>query len=546
MWPFSELGMDPVADERAVKRAYAARLKLTRPEDDAEAFQSLVAARDRAIQMIRAGWTPAPRPPAWDDDEDDEDEVETEDRSGIPVPSETGAARDSRPATAVDLSDTTGGILVPAEPLGHVAGPAPSASAEPATAPEAPFRPVEPPAEAAPAPREPPRLATSRAAIEAGIRERLERLATIQGLADEGGWRRLVDALEDLDFTGRLSFETGIAIRLDGLLRGMPTSPETDRVIALVSDAFGWSADSRRLARLIGRADRCPLVVAVERLGYTVPPRWTEDGFPLVEPADIEAYLGSGEHRLVAYYAKARATQTLPLGWSWTAFLFPAGWAAWRASMALAAAASFVIVAIVGRYFEPLETADAARAFTAFLAALLVGRAGLALVADRLQILRLARLVARADAKHPGRGEARREWLAARRRSGILVGWAMGAAFFVLVDLYGLGALWSGFDLGGAAVERVTGEKDPSLFEKMRVAAFLQHRNRVLGRIDEILEEARRSERGVDLTAFRQEARASIRAAGIDDYWGIARHYLDRAMKLRDTPNPIVPVETDG
>ncbi len=50
---FPPLNLTLDADERAVKRAYAALLKVTRPEDDPVAFQALVDARDRALDWVR-------------------------------------------------------------------------------------------------------------------------------------------------------------------------------------------------------------------------------------------------------------------------------------------------------------------------------------------------------------------------------------------------------------------------------------------------------------------------------------------------------------
>ena len=35
------LGLAPTQDVRAIKRAYAAKLKTTRPDDDAQAYQDL-------------------------------------------------------------------------------------------------------------------------------------------------------------------------------------------------------------------------------------------------------------------------------------------------------------------------------------------------------------------------------------------------------------------------------------------------------------------------------------------------------------------------
>lgn len=50
---WSVLGMTASRDERAIKRAYAARLKVTRPEDDPAAFQVLNDAYQAALQLAR-------------------------------------------------------------------------------------------------------------------------------------------------------------------------------------------------------------------------------------------------------------------------------------------------------------------------------------------------------------------------------------------------------------------------------------------------------------------------------------------------------------
>ncbi|ATQ75190.1 hypothetical protein CR152_12180 [Massilia violaceinigra] len=50
---WSVLGMKASRDERAIKRAYAAKLKVTRPEDDPVAFQMLNDAYQAALQLAR-------------------------------------------------------------------------------------------------------------------------------------------------------------------------------------------------------------------------------------------------------------------------------------------------------------------------------------------------------------------------------------------------------------------------------------------------------------------------------------------------------------
>ena len=68
-----ELGLGSDADERAVKRAYAARLKTTRPDTDPEGFQALNAAYQAALAWVQskaAGANTIPMAPEADADAD--------------------------------------------------------------------------------------------------------------------------------------------------------------------------------------------------------------------------------------------------------------------------------------------------------------------------------------------------------------------------------------------------------------------------------------------------------------------------------------------
>lgn len=53
MSPFAQLGLSADADELSIKRAYAQRLRVTRPEDDPEGFQRLHAAYQAALEQCR-------------------------------------------------------------------------------------------------------------------------------------------------------------------------------------------------------------------------------------------------------------------------------------------------------------------------------------------------------------------------------------------------------------------------------------------------------------------------------------------------------------
>jgi len=63
-FPWSELGMDGPADERAIRRAYASRLKVVRPDVDAAGFQRLVHARDVALRLIERDALQPQTPPS--------------------------------------------------------------------------------------------------------------------------------------------------------------------------------------------------------------------------------------------------------------------------------------------------------------------------------------------------------------------------------------------------------------------------------------------------------------------------------------------------
>ncbi|EKK3974474.1 J domain-containing protein [Cronobacter sakazakii] len=67
------LGLEPGADERAIKRAYARLLKVCRPDDDPQGFQQLRDAYETALEQARRGVADGENDVFGDDDEHDDD-----------------------------------------------------------------------------------------------------------------------------------------------------------------------------------------------------------------------------------------------------------------------------------------------------------------------------------------------------------------------------------------------------------------------------------------------------------------------------------------
>jgi hypothetical protein len=100
--PWALLGISRQAGERDVKKAYARLLKIVRPDQDIEAFQNLVGARDTALAFARRAATPAS--PATRDHEA---------REWLPTSVDAPAGVDLRPPTppVIDMSSKAAPVV---------------------------------------------------------------------------------------------------------------------------------------------------------------------------------------------------------------------------------------------------------------------------------------------------------------------------------------------------------------------------------------------------------------------------------------------------
>jgi hypothetical protein len=98
MWEqdWALLGIEPTTELAAIKKAYALKLKVTRPDDDAQAYQALHGAYERAQQWLK-----------WQQQEANQISVEP-----AAAPLQVSSAAEP-PAAAVDASDA----LAPPEPV---------------------------------------------------------------------------------------------------------------------------------------------------------------------------------------------------------------------------------------------------------------------------------------------------------------------------------------------------------------------------------------------------------------------------------------------
>jgi hypothetical protein len=311
------LGIAPTADVAAIRRAYAGKLKLTRPDEDAEAFQRLVRARDAALGEAAAIADLAPQ-----------DEEAHAERGFAPV---------LALADRVDAASAN-----PRDAAGSAEAPVPSILVSEASEAEAPSASAAPiprivvidetgdtaPASLAAPPEEGFSLeASERHWAEARRLARLLRLMLSRAPVAEAELARLIDGCKALPRGPRHEVEAAVVEATGRDLR-LPDArfnrARVDQVRAIFTHGeavFGWLRDDRLIHGILGPRDAAAFCLIGQEEDY-----WTSGKRPRLPDGDARV-LFARTPKYMRVYERFRRRGRPAWRFDILAFLAPPLWA---------------------------------------------------------------------------------------------------------------------------------------------------------------------------------------------------------------------------
>lgn len=545
---FPPLNLTLDADERAVKRAYAALLKETRPEDDPVAFQALVDARDRALDWVRRRAERSDLGALGDVLRASPEPVASETPPGSTCATQEAAAPKALAVDGVvadEVSDEDAERVL-REILAHVDDhPAP------------PPLPIDPP---------PRVIETDIAGFRAAASQRSDlildaidligREGDLREADSEAAWTQLLASGEDLDLAGRLALERAIVLTLDAVL--LERAEEEDpaarfaRTILKLDRAFRWSDDMRRVVRILSEpAGTHPLVFAIERFGErAVRLRTSPSGFPIIPDSDLSAWFGKATHAGLKAYRRSQARDRLELGWSWYALLSPPSFLVSIGANLTGMLLTVGLIATLYFYFDPIANVWMADGFVTFLAFILALRVGFALAARSLEIGSLVRRIRRVEANGLPQIAERRKQIAAGRGPSLL-NMTLGLAFLLLIDGYWLSLVFPALQLSDKMVAEmivIPDRKTPGVTfaDRLTAESYIDSAREIARGIDELVHDAGSSKGNAialaRAVALKESFLARIARLPIGDYAQDFERYREAiAAAKRRSPNLVTP-----
>lgn len=369
MTAWETLGIEPTSEISAIKRAYAARLKIIRPDEDPHGFQALREARDQALNMapyvnLDEAEYKADSDDDWDVDWDEteggSEEDETENPSGISTGNITNHNKESPENLLQEEAPKTTAFI---DMRSNKTSPPGS---ENYTSTDEP-----PPATANNQPDEKPDIAyitlhddtNAEPQIEAAIQEvsngdegetafidlstyeeidsELEQLCGPWNKWSAPEWETFIRDVREQSFELSKYAERKILFALSEAL--VPLTPRNDEertsltsILALLDGEFGWRQNDRRVYHVLGdeRAEQLMDYIR-DRLSNPdeLPERQFYDalGFPLLSEQDFIDYLGRKDTSYQRYYQYCRDNgNEYRKSWSWPGFLLCPLWLAHR------------------------------------------------------------------------------------------------------------------------------------------------------------------------------------------------------------------------